>query len=94
MNSDSELLDDVSFDRNFVPKDQEGDLLVSLLRNEAFGEKSAILLEKYPIKPEQLERLIKEDRVVIVSQNPMRIYLTDFGKIVACGELSIRKSEI
>jgi hypothetical protein len=88
-----ELLDDTSFDREVVPKDQEGDLLVSLLKAKAFDMKSAIGLAKYPISEESIDRLIKEERVIAFSENPMKIYLTPMGKIIAGGEFAIRRNE-
>ena len=68
MVSNKELLEDTSFDREIVPKDVEGDLLVSLLKKKAFGEKNAILLSKYPLKEGQIDRLIKENRIMIKFQ--------------------------
>jgi hypothetical protein len=93
MASNKELLEDVSFDREIVPRDGEGDLLVSLLKKKAYSEGSAIDLAKYPIKEDFLDRLIKEDRVRVFSKSPMKIYLTSIGKIVACGEFALRRSE-
>lgn len=93
MSTDKELLEDVSFDREIVPKDAIGDLLVSLLKNKAYDEKSAVLLSKYPIKIGQINQLIKEDRIRLISQRPTKIYLTKMGKIIACGEYAIRQRE-
>ncbi|MFX1480546.1 MAG: hypothetical protein ACFFCI_20850 [Promethearchaeota archaeon] len=93
MPSDKELLEDVSFDREIVPKDVIGDLLVSLLRNKAYDERSAVLLSQYPVKIGQIDQLIKEDRIRLISQSPTKIYLTKMGKIIACGEYAIRQQE-
>ena len=93
MATNKELLDDVSFDTNIAPINQEGNLLISLLKNGAFNERAGILRSKYPVKDKELDRLISEGRVKMFSQSPMKIYLTEIGKIVACGELSIRSSE-
>jgi len=93
MASNKELLEDVSFDREVVPRDQEGDLLVSLLKKKAFNEKAAIDLKQYPIKEESIDRLIREDRVRVFSESPMKVYLTQIGKIIACGEFALRRSE-
>lgn len=91
MTLNKKLLEDISFDRKIVPKDSEGDLLVSLFNKKAFNEQSAIDLTKYPKTEEFINRLIKENRVKIFSND--LIYLTPIGKIVACGELSLRKQE-
>jgi len=93
MVSDEELLMDTSFDREIVPRDQVGDLLVSLFKNKAFKDDSAILLSKYPIKMEELEPLIKNGRIELVSRSPIKIYLTRIGRLVALGELSLRERE-
>ncbi|KKM69782.1 hypothetical protein LCGC14_1447350 [marine sediment metagenome] len=93
MSSDRELLDDVSFDREVVPKDQEGDLLVGLFKKKAYDEETSLQVSKYPIKEEDLTRLIKEERVIVFSESPMKIYLTEIGRIVACGEFALRQRE-
>ena len=87
------ILKDTSFDRAIVPKDSTGDLLVSLLKKKAYNEKSGVLLSKYPIKAEQLDILIKQNRVKLISHSPVKIFLTDIGKIVAAGEFSLRNRE-
>jgi len=91
--SDKELLEDISFDREIIPRDPEGDLLVSLFNKKAFNEQSALDLAKYPKIDEFIDRLIKEERVKVFSNSPMKVYLTPMGKIVACGEFSLRRSE-
>ena len=93
MASNKELLEDTSFDREVVPRDKEGDLLVSLLKKKAFNEHSAVDLSKYPIKEEFIDRLIKEERINVFSESPMKIYLTPMGKIVAYGEFALRRKE-
>jgi len=93
MVTDKELLEDVSFDREVIPKDAIGDLLVSLLINKAYDEKSAILLSKYSIKVGRLDRLIRDDRIRLISDSPVKVYLTGMGKIIACGEYAIRQQE-
>ena len=93
MSSVKELLEDSSFDREIIPKDPEGDLLVSLFKKKAFKETSAVDLAKYPKIDEFIDRLIKENRVKVFSNSPMKIYLTPIGKIVACGEFSLRRTE-
>ena len=93
MSSDKELLEDTSFDREIVPKDQVGDLLVSLLRKKALDESTGVLLSKYPLKEGQIDRLIRDDRIGLVSKSPMKVYLTEIGKIVAAGEFALRERE-
>ncbi len=93
MASDKELLEDTSFDREVAPRDEAGNLLVSLLRKRAFDENTGVLLSQYPIKEEQLDKLIKEERVKLYSSSPVKICLTKIGKIVACGEFSLRERE-
>ncbi|MHA1403783.1 MAG: hypothetical protein ACTSSI_08465 [Candidatus Helarchaeota archaeon] len=91
--SDSEILKDTRFDREVAPKTAKSDLLVSLLKNNAFSEDSAILLSKYPIKPQELDELISRGRVELISNSPIKIYLTRIGKIVAYGEFALRNRE-
>ena len=93
MSSDRDLLEDTSFDREIVPRDKEGDLLVSLFKNKAYDKGTSLQLAKYPIKEEDLTRLIKEERVIVFSESPMKIYLTEIGRIVACGEFALRQRE-
>ncbi|MFX0132027.1 MAG: hypothetical protein ACFFDN_00145 [Candidatus Hodarchaeota archaeon] len=93
MLTDKELLEDTSFDREIVPKDEIGDLLVSLLKNRAYDESSAVLLSRYPVKVGQIDQLIKEDRIKLISQIPTKLYLTKMGKIIACGEYALRQRE-
>ena len=93
MATNKELLDDISFDRKVAPKDQISNLLVSLIKKKAFDENTAIELSKYNVKAEELDTLIKNGRVEIFSKSPTKIYLTELGKLVALGELSIRKRE-
>lgn len=93
MLTDKELLEDTSFDREIVPKDEIGDLLVSLLKKRAYDEKSAVLLSQYPVKIGQIDQLIKEDRIRLISQRTTKIYLTKMGKIIACGEYAIQQQE-
>ncbi len=88
-----ELLEDTTFDREIVPRDEIGDLLVSLLKKRVFDKNSAVDLSKYPIKLEQLEPLIKNNRVELISKSPIKIYLKPLGKLVALGELSLRERE-
>jgi len=88
-----DLLKDTSFDRDISPRDERSNLLVSLLKNEAFNEKTSIHLSKYPIKSEDLEKLIKLKRIELVSQSPIKVYLTPVGKLVALGEYSLRERE-
>jgi len=87
------LLEDTSFDREGVPKDQAGDLLVSLFKKKAFDEQSSVLFSQYPIKEKQLDRLIREDIIHLFSQNSIKIYLTNLGRIVACEEFALRQRE-
>ena len=87
------MLEDTSFDREGVPKDQAGYLLVSLFKKKAFDEQSSVLLSQYPIKEKQLDRLIREDIIHLFSQNSIKIYLTNLGRIVACEELFLRQRE-
>lgn len=88
-----ELLEDTTFDREIVPRDEIGDLLVSLLKKRVFDENSAVDISNYPIKLEQLEPLIKNERVELISNSPIKIYLKPLGKLVALGELSLRERE-
>jgi len=89
----AKLLDDTSFDRERSPKDEKSNLLVSLLRNQAFDAGSAILISKYPIREEDLEELMRAGRVEIVQNSPTSVYLTKIGKLVALGETSLRERE-
>ncbi len=91
MCSDKELLEDTSFDREVAPRNQVGDLLVSLLKKKAFDVTSAQPLSKYPLKMKDLEPLIKNGRIELISQDPIKIYLKPIGKIVAMGEYSLRE---
>ena len=93
MSTDEDLLKDTSFDREIVPKSKVGDLLVSLLKKKAINEASAQLLSKYPIKIEDLEPLIKQGRVELISHSPIKVFLTPIGKLVALGEYSLRERE-
>ena len=87
------LLEDTTFDREISPRDERSNLLISLLKNRAFDKNKSILLSEYPITMEELEPLIKQKRVELISQSPIRIYLTPMGKLVALGELSLRERE-
>ena len=93
MLTDKELLEDISFDREIVPKDEVGALLVSLLKKRAFDENSGVLLFEYSIKESQFDKLIKEERIKLTPNRPMKMYLTKIGKIIACGEFSLRERE-
>lgn len=93
MATDKELLEDTSFDREVVPKDQEGDLLVSLFKKKAFDKQSAMEFAKYFMKEDILDRLIKDERIVVFSESPMKVYLAPIGKIIACGEFALRRRE-
>ncbi len=93
MATDKELLEDISFDREVVPKDQEGDLLVGLLKKKAYDEKSAIDLARFPIREEFIDRLIKENRIQVFANSPMKVFLTPMGKIIAMGEFALRRRE-
>ena len=93
MSTDDDLLKDTSFDREIVPKNQVGDLLVSLLKKSAFSAASAKLLSNYPVKMEALEPLIKQGRIELISQSPIKVFLTPIGKLVALGEYSLRERE-
>jgi len=93
MSTDDDLLKDTSFDREVAPKNQVGDLLVSLLKKSAFSTTSAKLLSNYPVKMEDLEPLIKQGRIELISQSPIKVFLTPIGKLVALGEYSLRERE-
>ncbi len=93
MATNKELLEDTTFDRVVAPKDQISNLLISLIKKKSFNEETALLLSDYPIKAEDLEPLIKNGRVELFSKSPMKIYLTQLGKLVALGELSLRERE-
>lgn len=94
MVSDKELLEDVSFDREICPRSVEGDFLVSLIDKKAYNKQSSMEFIECPEINEFLERLIKEGRVKIFSNNPMMVYLTPIGRIVAYGEWCLRRREI
>ncbi len=87
------LLEDTTFDREISPKDERSNLLVSFLKKKAFDRKTSILLSKYPIKIEYLDKLIKLKRIEVISESPIRAYLTPIGKLVALGEYSLRERE-
>ena len=91
--SDKELLEETSFDRQIVPKDEIGNLLRSLLKKRAFSDKRGIEREKYPIKDSDLNELVKLGIVVSITTSPEKLYLTEKGKIVAFGEYSLSKRE-
>jgi len=93
MATDKELLEDISFDREVAPKDQEGDLLVGLLKRKAYDEKSAVDLAKFPVREEFIDRLIKEDRIRVFANSPMKVFLSPIGKMVAMGEFALRRRE-
>lgn len=93
MVSDKELLDDTSFDREIVPKDEIGNLLRSLLKKRAFSTKRGIEREKYPIKESDLDELIKLKIVASVTASPTELHLTEKGKIVAFGEYALNRRE-
>ena len=93
MLSNKELLEDILFDREICPRNAEGDFLVSLLNKKSFDKQSAIDITKYQKTEEFIDRLIKENRVKIFSNNSIRVYLTPIGKIIAYGEFSLRKRE-
>ena len=93
MSTTRELLEDTTFDREVAPKNQISNLLVSLIKKKAFNEKSAQLQSDYPIKAEEMDSLLKQGRIEMFSQSPMKIYLTPLGKLVALGELSLRERE-
>lgn len=93
MSTDDDLLKDTSFDREIAPKNQVGDLLVSLFNKEIFGPQKGVLLSKYPIKQKQIDKLIKDNVIDLYSSSPIKVYLTKFGKIVACGEYALRQRE-
>jgi hypothetical protein len=86
-----QVLNDTEFEKKFVSKTHASDVLVSLLKKGAVDKESAILLSNYPIKPEELDPLIKNGRVQMFANSPMRIYLTDMGQIVAAGEMALRQ---
>jgi hypothetical protein len=96
MKTNKELLNDTTFDREIAPKDNISDLLVNLIKNKAFDEKSALQISNCLPNRLSLYVLIKQDKIEIFSkdpQNTLGIYLTKLGKIVAFGEVSLRARE-
>jgi len=93
MPTDKELLEETSFDRGIVPKDEIGNLLRSLLKNRAFSNKRGIERKKYPIKESDLNELIKLGIVASITSSPKILHLTEKGKIVAFGEYTLNKRE-
>ncbi len=90
--SNKELLEDTTFDREIAPKDIKGDLLVDLLKKKAFDKNSSILLSKYYLK--EINQLIKEKRIKMILDNPIKYYLTEIGRIVTYGEFTLRQREV
>ena len=93
MVSDKELLEETSFERQIIPKDETGNLLRSLLKKRAFSNKRGIKREKYPIKESDLNKLKKLGIVASITASPEKLHLTEKGKIVAFGEYSLSKRE-
>lgn len=93
MSTDKELLEDTSFDREIVPRDELGNLLISLLKHKAYDRGSAIEREKYPIREGDLSELIKLRYIESFSASPTKLYLTNKGKILAYGEYCLRERE-
>lgn len=89
----AELLKDVSFDRQVAPRNESGNLLVSLIKKKATSPETAVPRVNYPISNVELRVLIKAGRVVSVAHSPEHLYLTDIGALVACGEWTLRKLE-
>lgn len=89
-----EELKDVTFEQQFVPRSDIGNILINLYKRKAFDEESAILLSEYPIKVKFMDLLIKQKRVTLFMDKiygSIKIYLTLIGKIIAFGELILRK---
>ncbi len=92
--SNKELLEDVTFDREIAPKDAIRDILVDLLKKKAFDKKSSILLSEYSLKEGQFDQLIKNNRIKLILNGPIKYYLTEIGRIVAYGEFTLRQREV
>jgi hypothetical protein len=89
----AELLGDVSFDRKIAPRNESGNLLVSLIKKKAISPETAQPRSNYLINNTELDTLVKAGRVISVANNPPYLYLTDIGALVACGEWTLRKLE-
>lgn len=87
------LLRDTSFDRLVAKRDARIDLLVNLLDSNAFDPRTAVPRANSDISDDDLEDLIKRNRIELTASAPAGIYLTGEGKLAAIGELALRKRE-
>jgi hypothetical protein len=68
----------------------EGNVLVNLLTKKAYSEETAVYLSELGVSEKDLGRLKTDNRIMMITHSPTKVYLTRMGKIIAAGECSLR----